>query len=183
MLLTTPTPRSQVHSFVRQQQFTTVVTATTDTHLAYSFALSDLPNSTEFTSLFDQYKLKQVEVVMLPSASATLPPNGYTGTALNMTVIDFDDATALSIPASYMQYDNCMVHPCGEVIRRVFKPKVAMAVYSGAFTSFAEAPDVWLDVASPSTAHYGLKIFLGANANPVQYIIMVKYWIDLRATR
>lgn len=124
-----------------------------------NYRLAQLPNYTEFTNLFDQYKIAGVQQKFVysansqdPSSTSALPMLGF--------IHDYDDGTALSSLNDYLQYPNHKVYRMDKpVIKTFFRPKSALAVYSGAFTSYARNNN-WIDVGSPSVEHYGLKWYI-----------------------
>ena len=76
-----------------------------------------------------------------------------------LTVVrDFDDANVLTTLAAYAQYDPCYVKRLDQpLIKFSIVPHIAMAAYSGAFTSYANRQKQWIDVASADVIHYGYK--------------------------
>lgn len=130
---------------------------TVETFTSYTFTLSALPDSTEFTALFDQYRIMQVRIEFTPlftdtSATVAYPPI--------YTAIDYDDANSVT-GAQINEYDSVMFTPTGTYFERIFVPRIALAAYSGAFTSFGQPKaGFWIDCASPSVVHYGLKTVL-----------------------
>lgn len=124
------------------------------------FALSDLPNYTEFTSLFDQYRIIEVEVRFIPYAgNSACGPYGYSKPDL-LVVADYDDATPPATTAGLLQYENLqIVHGNAPLTVRV-RPHAALAAYSGAFTSYANVEHMWMDSGSPNVQHYGVKYSL-----------------------
>lgn len=184
-LLQLRTPRDPIINMRRSLQSTTFASSTlADTHKAFSFALSDLPNASEFTSLFDMWRIVEVECLFLPSITEMTP--GAPNVGLQMSVIDYDDATALSAPGSYLQYQNVMVHRLGEPIRRVFKPNPNLRLSDGTATGVTSgsAPrNTWVDVASSNTPYFGLKLFLGQNTVQVTYVAVFTYILQFRGVR
>ena len=64
---------------------------------AFNFSLSDLPNYTEFTSLYDMYKINAVKITFIPyqtvsNSVATI--NNADNTARFFSAIDYNDGTA-----------------------------------------------------------------------------------------
>lgn len=57
---------------------------------------------------------------------------------------------------------------------------MAVAVYSGAFTSFANAPSSWIDSGSPNVQHYGLKAAVTATAAVQTYNLQVRARVSFR---
>jgi len=96
------------------------------------------------------------------------PQNNAIGLVINSTtslvpiycVIDYDDASALSSAANASAYTNCVVMNPGESCERVFQPRMALAAYAGAFTSYANVGPQWIDAASNAVQHYGVKFWI-----------------------
>lgn len=156
--------------------------------LAYSYTLNDLDQVTTFTALFDQYRIRKIQVTFRPAYNmAMLQTSPFSGaTTYNYHVIDQDDATALT-DAQLRQYDTCQVHTNVQQFTRTFTPRIASAAYSGAFSSFANlSSNTWIDVASPSVQYYGTKFNQEASPSggtqPIGFLDNV-YYIEFRATR
>ena len=86
-----------------------VVSATTYAN-AWSFNLSQLPNYTDFTNLYDQYRINKIVFKIIPKFSEA-SINAGTANNANLaqihSVIDYDDAvtpTALSDLVQYQSY-------------------------------------------------------------------------------
>jgi hypothetical protein len=124
---------------------------------AINFILADLNNVSDYTNLFDQYRILAVklEFIMLGSTNPLTGPPGYIQTA-----IDYDDVTTPGSANELMQYDTVQVAPIGQYFERTLRPRSAPAMYSGAFTSFGNVYAQWLDSASPSVQHYGIKYYI-----------------------
>jgi len=161
--------------------------ATVDSSTAYVFSLGDLDNAGAYQTMFDQYRIEAVRFVLRPSSLYQNATNTVTFWSPVYVVIDYDDATALSTAAAARAYDNCMILAPGEGCERTFVPRVAMAAYSGAFTSFANEIPPWIDAASPSVQHYGVKVYLphGIAGQTIlqEFIVEREYWVSFRKTR
>jgi len=144
---------------------TAVLTATPSaiTALSFNFTLSDVDNSTAYTGLFDQYRINAVTTRIIPlQNSITLETNSVITTVPLYCVVDYDDSATLTTVAQARGFDTCVVVPPGEECVRTFRPRMAVGAYSGAFTSFANAPAMWCDAASPAIQHYGCKLIVPA---------------------
>lgn len=145
-----------------------------------SFALSSLDQVVSLTAVFDQYRIRLIEVTLLPRLSNS---GGQTNTGVFTTVIDYDDATALTSIGQAMDYSN-QVSSGGDMIqRRVFVPHVAIAAYSGAFTSFANRASPWIDSASTNVQHYGLKTAWTVTGAVNTYDAIIRMWVQFRNVR
>jgi hypothetical protein len=138
---------------------------------AYAFTLSQLPNYTVFTACFDRYRILCVQVQFNPAATVTSDLS---------TAIDYDDAN--SPTAEIQQRDTGMVVPCGNYFERTFRPRIAVAAYSGAFTSYANMPsNLWIDCASPQVQYFGLKYYVPVSAsNSNIYLPTARFLIELK---
>ena len=128
--------------------------------------LTQLPNYTELTSLYDQYMIKGIRVNIQPLltegiASAVSGSTNIWGYPKLSTVIDYDDST---IPASedvYMQYSTLRQTGAFKEHKRYFKPKCRLAGLDAGATITANTVRGanWIDTGVPTVPHYGLKVF------------------------
>lgn len=139
-------------------------------YLGISFQLSSFPGYSSYTGLFDMYWMRQLEVWISPNAVTANPCSDI------VSVIDVDDANT---PTSY----NLEIANQGALVLsgqaghyHKWLPHMAVAVYSGTFTSYGNVKSAWIDSASPGVQHYGLKIAAG-NPNTVS----LTYNIEVRA--
>jgi len=171
----------RVYTFERKSSVGSVTpSATLDVFGATNFTLSSLPDSSEFTTLFDQYRIVQVALTFFP-----LTTGPYASPLI--TVIDYDDSTTPTSIVQLLEYPTSEMTQAGSLVTRTFNPRAATAVYSGAFTSFAQTmPGQWMDVASPSVQYYGLKWGMpattGGTTTPV-YTIYARYILQCRNVR
>ncbi len=149
--------RQKVYTFNRTYISTGITGSTTvDQFGALNFQLGSFPNSSEFTTLFDQYRFAQVTVTFIPVSSGQ-------STAPLYTVLDYDDSTTPTSVNDLFQYGNLMMSQSGQTVLRTVTPAFDVAAYSGAFTSYAlSAKGQWCDVASPNVQWYGVKYCLPA---------------------
>lgn len=154
---------------------------TVETDAAYSFQLSDLPNYTEFTLLYDEYRIDKVVMTVIPDTQQTLTTAGQ-GNCVMWSVLDYDDATALTVLA-LQQYETCKTHNSIKPFTRTVVPRWAKAVYSGAFTSFSSGSG-WIDSASAGVQHYGIKLGIATQQGTSNtYTIVCDYYVSFRKTR
>lgn len=160
-------------------------------HFGFYFTLADVPGSTEFTSLFDQYRINKVVMRFMPmiNVNNVQPVAGasVTNPGLMGTVIDHDDVSTLATITDYEQYQTWKCQPAISLRThtRVIRPRIAVGAYAGAFTSYANTKG-WIDCGSPNVQHYGLKFYMDAygNANAAQtYQVMATYYLSFRDVR
>jgi hypothetical protein len=124
----------------------------TRTDFAINIELSALFNSSNFTAIFDQYKITEVEVFIYPTLT-----NSAAYVANSMSVVDYDDSNTLSSNSAYLNYENVEFSVVTNGHYRKFRPHIAIAAYQGAFTGFANEAPQWIDCAYPNIQHYGVK--------------------------
>ena len=146
---------------------------------AVNFTISQITDVSSFTALFDQYRIDLIEVLMEPQVTEVTTAAADVGEYIS--VVDIDDS---NVPTSYgdlCSYSTAQQSRGSMSHYHRFVPGVAVAVYSGAFTSFASTTSMWLDCGSPTIQHYGIK--LGALTAPVtqSYFMNVRLHVSWRA--
>jgi len=103
-------------------------------------------------------------------------------------VVDFDDGNLLSTNTDYLQYETfkerLLVMPSHVVKKVPLKPRIAAAAYAGGvFNSYMNTTG-WLDVASPSVEHYGVKVGLAQTpTTTISYQVMARFSLAFKNPR
>lgn len=172
---------------------TTAVASVQYFSFSFTFALSDLVNMSQYTTLFDMYRIDRVVVKVFPIAnfvsqeSTQSAVQSATGGWLHWAQ-DYDDATlptasdvGIDSLRQHKAYKMCNIHKSSCLTQRI-RPRMAMAAYgTGAFTSYTNVKPNWIDSNSPGVAHYGLKgifeiVNPAAAANFVNFKLEVTYF-------
>lgn len=132
----------------------------------FEFKLSDVPNYTEFTALYDQYRIRKVVCRFIPKQSSSmLMPYDASGSVGNTIIprmwaaVDYDDSSALTSIDEIKQYSKAQAWPFTQKHSVVISPKVDKAIYNTAIsTAYGPAGGVWIDCGNPDVPHYGLKL-------------------------
>ncbi len=142
------------------------------------FTVSALDQITHLTAIFDQYRIVLVEIWLCPQQDESLSYD------VNLaSVIDYDDATALTTYASALDYVN-VVSTNGLVAHyRKFVPHCSLAAYSGSFTSNANVAAPWIDAVSTSVQHYGFKVALSQSTQVLSYDMTYRLTTEWRNVR
>lgn len=124
------------------------------TFAGFNFSLNDLPNYTEFTSLYDMYKINCIKISFIPQMTENVSlgtiNNPYANTRF-FSVIDYNDATAPTTIDQLREYATCKMTPILKTHKRViFKPKILDS------SSYTLSP--WISCDSPSNNYYGIKV-------------------------
>lgn len=142
---------------------------------SYLWTLSDIANAGNYTALFDQYRLTQVEFWTFPTVSSGAI-NG-----LYKSVVDYDNASNLSSLANADEYQNVHVTTFGSGHYRRLTPHAATALYAGTFASFGNVASPWIDCANPTVQHYGIKLVADVTTGGTfSFDVLTKYYFEFR---
>lgn len=174
---------NSVHHFIQTTDLGTVITSSTVGAVFYAraFTFTDITQSSTLGSLFDQYRISEIETWLIPGNVAS--SQGFGSGSYVYTATDYDDDTAWSTLAQAQQYTNLMQGGYNNGHYRKWKPHVAEALFAGTFTGYGNIKAPWIDVASSSVKHYGFKaaVSTAANSNVVQtYSLTVRIHFECR---
>lgn len=150
--------------------------------------LNEVPNYTDFTSLFDQYKITHAQFKFIPHFNVGQVPLGPQNTqvARICTVIDQDDDTNPTGLATLLQYSSLEESLLDKERVRNFKPRPVVQTYRTSTSTGYMAPDdaVWIDAAQADVPHYcGKALICDTTAsadNPRTLTIMCTVWITCK---
>jgi hypothetical protein len=151
---------------------------TVPVYLGTSLTLNVFPNVTALTTVFDQYRIEYAEVWFLPAYNST-----ENSDSLYTTATDLDDGNTPTSQSVLACYQTAQTSSLNSGQYHGWVPSVALAAYSGGFTSYAAAENQWLDCASPSVQHYGIKAAFAASASVRNVQIIVRARISFRGIR
>lgn len=148
----------QIHRFSRHVDEGFVLKAATDQGLGYGFNLADLPAFTEYTALFDRWRIVNIEASFLYQTTAAQTTNCY---PLMLMSEDLNDNLSPATEQVLLERENTRLCPFGPnnmMYRHNFKPRTLATGSSAALS--VEVKDAWVDCLAPSTDFFGLKVFL-----------------------
>jgi len=159
----------------------TSVSTSTPVYLGLNFAISQLDQVTQLAAVFDQYRINQIEV-WINIAGQGLAGSGTT--CKWASAVDYDDSNAPTTYGQVLDYQNAVqtLYDVGHY--RVFTPHIAVAAYSGAFTSYANETAPWIDFTSQSVQHFGLKCaFETATGSNNAVVAQYRFHVSFRNVR
>lgn len=180
----TPAPRDPVFRVTRMLD-NGILTSNTvaDIFPNYNYALQYLTAYSEFTALFDQYRITRIETTFMPTITEISALGSFTNSYL-LTAIDYDDSNAYATLNDALQVATASITPLTKPVTRGFSPRLALAAYSGTFTSYAQAPPgQWVDCASPGVQHYGLKCAVPLTGSIQTWRVLHRYFLEFRRVR
>jgi hypothetical protein len=167
-------------------------------HLCPEFLFSEIPAYSEFSNLFDQYRINKIRFQMIPmmtvnnvqavagsGAGASMGNPGIIG-----SVLDYDDANLLGNLTDYEQYPSwkfCRaVGTCG--VDRTFVPGCLLPIVTagGSLQAGPVKKKQWIDMGQPNASHFGIKIYMDASASslaPQYWQIHATIWFSCRHPR
>lgn len=183
----------KIHQF-KQKVFTNNAFFTTSATGYYAgsqvFTLNDLTNPTEYTSLFDNYRLKKIKwCIMSTQSTADEAGSGFTLTPYLGAVVDPDDnsVTGWTDFTQISQYNDFNPKKLAGMtkVKKYFTPAVndaLDAVNNPTYVKTDYAP--LLDMGSPAIPHYGIKfMFKGANSTIYTFYIITTYYFQCSTRR
>jgi hypothetical protein len=144
-----------------------------------SVGVVQMPNYNEFTALFQQYRIANIELLMFFNRNADSTATGGATLPLVAFVKDYTNATAPGSLSDLLQYENVELKQFGNArgespaVRIQIRPRVAIQVNDyGTFPAAVAAEEQWYDTAFPDTPFYGVKGWYdnqttGAGTTPV----------------
>lgn len=149
-----------------------------------TFQLDDLPNYTEFTNLFDQYRIRGIKLDLFFNQSPA-DANNPVGSGLFYHYIDLDDATAPATEAEVCQRGYLKkIRPFGH--HKIFiRPRTAKAIWQGAFTAYGQNNNnQWIDCTYPAVEYYGWKyLWTQTTVANLRCMVSTTYYLEFRASR
>jgi len=190
--VTSGNPLPAMNAFIRSNQpynITQELTITTAfsnstasaTFAGFNFLISNLDQTSSLVAVFDQYRIECIEIWLIPQEVNNT--SGTYGTGLLYSVTDYDDANALTTIGQANDYTNVMVTPAQDIHYRKFVPHCAVAIFSGAFTSYENVVSPWIDASSTGVQHYGIKVACGVVGAAQNYNLQVRYHCQWRNVR
>lgn len=183
----------QLHRFKRSYYKVAAISSdpANDIPFTQAPAISALTNYTDFTQLFDQYRIDKLRVTLYPRQTVTNGefPSPTTDTVQScqvFSVIDYDDGNPLSGLTAAMQYQNLKTTRGLKIHSRTWTPAVEIqAMTQGTPNGTMVKFRPWLDAATPNVAHNGVKFLLQSTGGfaPITYDMKVDFWISCKQVR
>ena len=189
------------NSVIAQLSAPYVLGGTTFQFASYSlgFQLASLPGYTDFTQLFDEYKVVKLEYLFMPRYTSATYGDGTTLTGTNIdqagdiiTAIDQDGAFSNGSMVSMLQYGNCKFHQGGKMFKVVYKPAAFTSLQTnptlGTTANVGKLTNQWIALTGGNSVDfYGLNFAINAIGYNcpqagVVYDVYTRATIDFRKT-
>lgn len=155
-----------IHHFKRTITFDPIISQTTDSFGSYAFQFNQLPNFSEFIQLYDSYRINKMVIKYVPNINSANA--GSTPMCQFHSVLDYNDATPLTLLTSAFEYQNWKMTRGAKVHTRTLTPAILDGVGNagGVTPSFVKpAYKQWIATSSANIPHFGLKWVAEATTN------------------
>lgn len=153
------------------------------------FTFGAMDSVSEFTTLFDQYRMNKIVVKFIPNFTGSDLNPGTTALSLpNVhSVIDYDSAADPATLADLLQYNTYRLHKRASCFTRKWTPGMLLDGDSaGTATASVLKFKQWVDMAYTSVRFYGLRTWIeaaGATVTSAKYQIYVTYYFSCKGLR
>lgn len=135
------------------------------------FSLDNVTGYTEFTALYDFYRINAVKVSFIPVSNVSLWSDTDQVVFRNtefanrlFTVIDYNDGTALTTINEAREYRTCKWTPYTRIHKRYFHPTPVYHI-SSSDNNIAQVRKAWISCADPTVQYYGIKTAYDGRTN------------------
>lgn len=185
-----PKMGNHVYPFVRRVGSADISqVAGADSFFTYRFELNDVPDTADFTDLFDQYRFRAVKIEFRPRFNFS-NPGSVTANRLPRfySVIDYDDNNVPTLINQLREYQTCKETRWDQDHVRCIAPHMALgALDNTGITSLANVKAKWLDLAYLVVSHYGIKVAIeggvAGQTNLQTWSVDVEYFLEFRQVR
>lgn len=137
-----------------------------------TYTLDQLPTYTDFTKLFDMYRITKIEVQYNPEYTEltdAAPVSNAVNVYFNSSV-DLTDASAPTSVNALLEFQQLKATAITKTHVVTWRPSIKMG---GLVPCMC-----WLPTTAPSEPHYGLKIAVPATGVSMTFRCKVKYWLE-----
>jgi len=155
------------------------------------FYLGQVPGSSDFTNLFDQYRIRKVVLSFKPNQQSFTSSTGSSAVTniptRIVTAIDYDDSVAPTSLNELREYNTAQVNTMVESFTREIRPAVSIMAYEGVgSTGYCPKWDQWISTNDPGVPHYGIKWAVPsgvASTNGYQLAVEATFYLEFRMTK
>lgn len=160
--------------------------------VSLNFTLQDVPNYTEFTALYDEYKITGVVVECIPTFTGNELNVAYAGTlglSSIYSAIDFNGQFGASPSLATIGQQNGVRHTrMHKTHRRYLRPKPLNTIYrEGVTSAYASQRNAgWISTQYVDVQHYGLNMLIeqiAATGAAWAYRFTYTYYLQFRGTK
>jgi len=145
--------------------------------VAAIFSLAQLPNFTDYTNLYQSYRLTKIKISWEPEYTE-LTDAALVSNAVNVTfnsIIDQTDPAAPTSVGNVTQYQSCKSTGITRKHSRTFEPAM--------LTSSQMPCRCYISTTNPNERHYGIKVGINPTGVAMTFRSTVTIWFDCAGAR
>lgn len=173
------------HQFARTVQLPDITVSGSTVNAGYGFTFDQLQNFSEFSALFDEYRIKGVKLTFVPSwnSGEIFQAPGYLMPNIH-TAIDLNDSTAVA-PLDLMEYDTYRMRQLSGPVSVFVRPCALADIGSLSIRGNFGRKFIKLDAGGMSVTHYGIKASVDGINSTYNFIVRVfaKFYFECRGTK
>lgn len=186
-------PRSINSLMLKRHFIAPTITCSSFQSGGISFQLSDLAAPTDITLLFQMYKICAVKIKWIPLQTVVPSVNTFYNSSASSADAYYPDIrpfryvvdyTTISSPTMdiILQYNDMREFTPTHTKTTYFKPRIALAAYSGTLFNGYASSRGWIDSNSPDVAHYGIRYAWQFGNGQPAISPQITYYIKARYT-
>lgn len=174
-------PKQKIFYYTRFCDLGTITsTSASTTYGASAFNLTQVPGYTDFTALYDFYKIKAIKLSFVPWSNVTNGDSGTEHFQRIFTVIDYNDVGIPTAVTDLQQYKSCKWSPNNRIHKRYFKPKTIIDSYNELALVLDKQP--WVPTTNTTNSYYGIKWAIESQINlTTLYKIEAKFYLAFKS--
>jgi hypothetical protein len=154
----------------------------TDILGSLTFKLSDLPELSSFTNIYEQYKFVKVEVSFIPLVNLVNTTTGTPASHPLLVVIDYNNNGNPPNINALLDYTNLKITPCNKAVKITLQPHSLALMYDGsAGQAGGSIPAQWITTTQTSIVHYGIRYGIKSTGSgtiiPQNWAVYLKYTV------
>lgn len=155
--------------------------------ITLNFTLADLPNASDFTNLFDFYRICGVKLQFIPQANSN-----DTGASDPLSIpifhyiADYDDSIGFANENQALEKEGIKTRRLDKPFNYYIVPRVSNEIYNnGVTTAYAlNKKKQWIDGNSSGVAHFGLKAWVTTAAvYTLRFKIYATYYLQFKGAQ
>jgi len=169
-------------------------TSNAEVALTHDFILNRVLGSSEFTTLFDQYRITAVQCIYRPNPNVNdMSRTGHTPVRPELWICFDPDSNTDTGTAAIKQRGTAMWKDGLQIHKWWVHPKPLNAIQRTSDPSEGIATggsnDGWIDMSNPNVVHYGCAIWIQIPASPADAVVpftgsmLYRYFFECRGTR
>lgn len=173
---------------IKRKCLKTDLTLNNPQQITLNFALSDLPNSSDFTNLFDFYRICAVKLQFIfQSNNQDTGSNTILSIPVMHYIADYDDSIGFANENQALEKEGVKTRRIDKPFQYYLVPRVSNETYNNGITTGYSLgrKKQWIDSNSSGIAHFGLKAWVSSGVNTItgQLKIYATYYLQFKGAQ